>query len=583
MGFGALLHRLSEKQMMMMLAAIVGLLAGIGTYVFERLLHLIVSGLTGWFNVESENYLYLVYPAAGIILASLFVKYIVKDNISEGVTRVLYAIGKKGSRIKPHNCYSSVVGGAITIGFGGSVGPEAPIVLTGSAIGSNVSRLLRLNYRQTTMLLGCGAAAAVSAIFKAPIAGLIFVLEVLMLDISMAAIVPLLISSVVGTTIALLFKGFGPMLDVNVGGMFRIDHLHFYLMLAVLCGLVAFYFTSVNSRISRLYGRLKSPVSKWIWGGVTLGVLIFLFPPLYGEGYESFTLLMHGHIDELFNNSLFYRYRDIPWVAILFLAGTLFFKVIAMASTNAAGGVGGTFAPSLFVGAFTGGTMALICNTYFGMDLSVVNFSLVGMAGVMTGVMKAPLTSIFLIAELSSGYGLFVPLMLVASVSFAISYYFDPDSIYTKKLRMNRELVTHNKDTSVMVFLKLDKLIETDFHVLTKYDALGYVVQLVAQGTHNIFPVTGRDGELVGVVDINSLRGDMFDQSKYYVTMANYMKPPADMILQNEMITEVLNKFERSGAGVLPVVDKNNHYVGFVSKSRILEAYRHKLVELSQE
>ena len=572
-------RRLSGQQLMIVLAIVVGLVSGFAAYAFERLLHLIRNALVSWIPADTAGYLFLIYPAVGVILASLFVKYIVKDNISEGVTRVLYAIGKRGSRIRGHNCYSSVVGGAVTIGFGGSVGPEAPIVLTGSAIGSNIAQLFRLNYRDTTLLLGCGAAGAIAAIFKAPITGLIFVLEVLMLDISMRAIVPLLISSVVSTTLVLFLKGFDPMLAVNVGGTFNLQHLHMYVVLAVLCGLVSFYFLTVNGKVQTLFGRIDKQSTRWAVGGVTIGLLIFLFPPLYGEGYESFIDLMHGHVESLFDNSLFYHYRDIPWVVVLFLLGTLFLKVVAMAVTNAAGGVGGSFAPSLFTGAFVGGTLAYICNTFFGMEMSVVNFSLVGMAGVM----KAPLTSVFLIAELSNGYGLFVPLMLVASLSFVISYYLEPDSIYTKKLRAKGELVTHNKDRAVMVFLDLDKLIETDFSPVDKGAALGDLVRIVSSSKRNVFPVVKAGGEFAGIILLDDIRTDMFDQSKYRTPVSKYVVQAPDIIFKNEMIAEVVEKFEGSRAWNLPVVDKNNRYLGFVSKSSILDAYRQQLIEITEE
>lgn len=578
-----LTRRLSESQLMIILAVVVGLMGGFAAYLFEEILHWIKAGLVSWFPVDAAGYLFLIYPVIGIILASLFVKYWVRDDISEGVTRVLYAISKRSSRIKPHNMYSSMVGGALTIGFGGSVGPEAPIVLTGSAIGSNIAQLFRLNYRNTTLLLGCGAAAAIAAIFKAPITGLIFVLEILMLDISMRAIVPLLISSGVATTLVLFLKGFDPMLAVNVSGSFRLEHLHMYVLLALACGFVAFYFTSMNARIHTWFSKFKKQYIRWIIGGVALGILIFLFPPLYGEGYDSFTALMHGQIDSLFNNSLFYDYRDVPWAALIFLLGTLFFKVIAMSVTNAAGGVGGTFAPSLFVGAFTGGIIAFIFNTWFGMDLSVVNFSLVGMAGVMTGVMKAPLTSVFLIAELSNGYGLFVPLMLVASVSFAISYWLEPDSIYTKKLRAKGELVTHDKDKSAMVFLDLNKLIETNFTPVSKDATLRDLVKVVSASKRNIFPVLGDNDEFLGVILLDDIRTDMFDTPKYRLSVMKYMSPPPDIIYRNEMISEVVHKFEQTNAWNLPVVDKDNKYLGFVSKSSILSAYREQLVKLTGE
>ncbi len=576
-------RRLTDRQLMIVLAIITGLLAGLGTYVFEALLHGIKYILVSWFPKTSASIFYLFYPAIGIILATLFVKYIVRDNISEGVTRVLYAMSKRGSQIKPHNCYSSIIGGATTIGFGGSVGPEAPIVLTGSAIGSNVARIMRMNYRNTTLLLGCGAAAALAAIFKAPIAGVFFVLEILMLDITVGSIIPLIISAVSATTLVFFMNGFDPVFSVEVRDTFELKNLPMYAVLGVACGLLSYYFKSINSYVARRFEAFGTTYKKWIAGGAILGILIFIFPPLYGEGYESFIDLMHGNTDTLFDNSMFYRYKDTVWVVALYMLAILFFKVVAMASTNAAGGVGGTFAPSLFVGAFGGASLAYLCNHFLGADLPMVNFTLVGMAGVMAGVMNAPLTSIFLIAELSSGYGLFVPLMLVASLSFAIGYYFDPHSIYTKKLYQQGELLTHNKDRSVMVFLNLEELMETDFHTITSRTTLGDLVKHISTARRNIFPVLDGAGKLLGIVQLDDLRADMFDPGKYGVTVDRYMVPPPDVILQNEQIGSVLDRFEESKAWMLPVVDRGMCYVGFISKSRILAAYRERLLLITEE
>lgn len=579
--FMLLARRLSDKQMMIILAVVVGLLAGFGSYLFESLLHGIKYALTSWFNVKEASIPFLIYPAIGIILASLFVKFIIKDDISEGVTRVLSAMSRSGSRIKPHNCYSSIVGGATTIGFGGSVGPEAPIVLTGAAIGSNVGQFMRLNYMQITTLLGCGAAAALAGIFKAPIAGVIFVFEILMLDITMGAVVPIVISSLTATTLIFVLKGFDPILQVTGVGVFELRNLPMYIALGLACGLVAYYFTTVNSKISDRFSKMTSQYKRWLWGGIVLGVLIFIFPPLYGEGYEAFTDLMHGRIDTLFNNSLFYSYKHIPWIVIIYLAAILFFKVVAMATTNAAGGVGGTFAPSMFVGAFTGGLLAYTANTMLGMDLPILNFTLVGMAGVMAGVMNSPLTAIFLIAELSNGYGLFIPLMLVTTTAYVLSYYFEPHSVYTKKLAKKGELLTHNKDQSVMVFLKLDELMETDFYPLTTKTTLGDVVNLISNARRNIFPVLSKTGVLLGVVQLDDLRADMFDPKKHSTPINNYMIPPPDIIVENEQIQSVLDSFDQNKAWMLPVVDKDKKYLGFISKSRILDSYRERLKELS--
>ena len=582
--FLRLTRRLSNQQIMMLLAVVVGVLAGLGAYLFEMLLHGIKSGLIRWFPVDSAHILFLIYPAVGIILATLFVKYIVRDNISEGVTRVLYAMSRRNSRIARHNCWTSIVGGATTIGFGGSVGPEAPIVLTGAAIGSNIGRLARLNYKHTTLLLCCGAGAALAAIFKAPITGVVFVLEILMLDITAGSVIPLLIASITATTMAFMLRGFDPILAVTLApaDAFELWQIPLFILLGVLCGLMAWYFTSMNSRVGGFFKSIDKQYKKWLWGGAILGILIFVFPPLYGEGYEEFTSLMHGNAQELFNNSLFYRFRDIDWVIILFVIATMFFKVIAMSTTNAAGGVGGTFAPSLFVGAFTGASLALVCNTLFGWEVSIVSFTLVGMAGVMSGVMNAPLTSIFLIAELSNGYGLFIPLMITACISFAVDYYLDPDSIYTKQLRQKGELLTHDKDQSVFVFLKLEELMETDFLRIKENMTLGDIVHIISTARRNIFPVIDNFGRLIGVVQLDDLREDMFKHEKYGHPISDYMIPPPDKIIEHEAILSVMEKFEDKHAWMLPVVDKQGRYLGFISKSRILNAYREQLVKIQQ-
>lgn len=582
--FLRLTRRLSTRQMLMLLAVVVGLLAGVGTFLFDVLLHSIEHGLTSWFPVDRVRIISLVTPAMGIVLATLFVRYIVRDNISEGVTRVLRAMSRGDSQIAPHNTWTSVVGGATTIGFGGSVGPEAPIVLTGAAIGSNVGRLARLNYKHTTLMLCCGAGAAVAAIFKAPITGLVFVLEILMLDITATSIIPLLIATVTATTTALILRGFDPIIAVTLRpeDHFELWQIPLFILLGICCGLMAYYFTTMNARVGRFFKQQPTQYRKWLIGGGILGVLLFLFPPLYGEGYDAFVGLMHGRTEQLFDNSLFYQFRHIEWVVILIVLATMFFKVIAMATTNAAGGVGGTFAPSLFVGAFTGAALALVCNALFGWEVPIASFTLVGMAGVMTGVMKAPLTSIFLIAELSNGYGLFIPLMLTACISFAVNYWLDPDSIYTKQLRQRGELLTHDKDQSVFVFLKLDELMETDFVRIREHMTLGDLIDIISTARRNIFPVIDDFGRLLGVVQLDDLRRDMFKREKYGARIINYMIQPPDRILQHEAIQSILPKFEDKNTWMLPVVDKQNHYLGFISKSRILNAYRQQLVKIQQ-
>ena len=583
-GFQSLTHRLSNSQVMAILAIIVGLLAGVGAFVFNTLLHAITQLLTSWTPDDQAQWLYLVYPGIGIILATLFVKYIVKDGISEGVTRVLYAMSRGGSRIKGHNTWTSIVGGATTIGFGGSVGPEAPIVLTGAAIGSNVGKLARLNYKNITLLLCCGAGAAVAAIFKAPITGVVFVLEILMLDITSKSIIPLLRASMTATITSLVLHGFSPIIAVSLSAddMFKVAQVPLFVLLGCFCGVMAYYFTSVNSKVGGFYNSIKEQWKKWLYAGISLGVLIFLFPPLYGEGHDSFGSLMSGGTSELFNNSIFYSFSDADWFIIIYLIAIMLFKVVAMATTNAAGGVGGTFAPSLFVGAFAGATIAVVCRSVFGWDVSITSFTLAGMAGVMSGVMKAPLTAIFLIAELSSGYGLFIPLMIVSCVSFAVNYGLDRDSIYTKQLRMRGELLTHDKDSSAFVFLRLDQLMETDFIRIRESLTLGDIVNIISSARRNIFPVIDNYGKLLGVVQLDDLRHDMFNRDKWHTPITDYMIQPPDKILEHEMIQSIMPRFEQGNTWMLPVVDKQNHYLGFISKSRILNAYREALVSVSQ-
>ena len=583
-GYLAISRRLTEAQMMAILAVLVGLCAGIGAFIFNTLLHAITQSLTSWTPDETPLWFTLVTPGIGIILATLFVKHIVKDGISEGVTRVLYAMSRTNSRIKGHNTWTSVVGGAVTIGFGGSVGPEAPIVLTGAAIGSNIGKLARLNYKNITLLLCCGAGAAVAAVFKAPITGVVFVLEILMLEITSKSIIPLLLASMTATITSLVFHGFSPIIAVSLtrDDMFQVEQVPLFIILGCFCGLMAFYFTSVNSKVGGFYKSVSKQWRKWLYAGITLGVLIFIFPPLYGEGHDSFGALMTGNTTTLFNHTLFHSWSSTDWFLIIYLIAVMLFKVIAMATTNAAGGVGGTFAPSLFVGAFAGATIAVVCQAVFGWDVSITSFTLAGMAGVMSGVMKAPLTAIFLIAELSNGYGLFIPLMIVSCISFAVNYSMDRDSIYTKQLRLRGELLTHDKDSSAFVFLRLDQLMETDFIRLRESLTLGDVVNIISNARRNIFPVVDTSGKLLGIVQLDDLRHDMFNRDKWSTSIMHYMIQPPDKVHEHEMIQSIMPRFEQSNTWMLPVVNKQNLYLGFISKSRILNAYREALVNVSQ-
>ncbi len=425
-----------------------------------------------------------------------------------------------------------------------------------------------------------------AAIFKAPISGVIFVFEILMLDITSASIIPLLLASITATTVALSFHGFSPIIAVTLtdADMFRIEQIYrcscLWVWSAALWGITSRRSTLMSSASSR---GIKNQYKKWAIAGITLGVLMFVFPPLYGEGHSSFDTLMGGHTSELFDNTLFARFSDIDWVLLIYLVAIMLFKVIAMATTNAAGGIGGTFAPALFVGAFAGAIVAVVCRQFFHLDdVSITSFTLVGMAGLMSGVMKAPLTAIFLIAELSNGYGLFIPLMIVSCISFAVNYGLNRDSIYTKQLRMRGELLTHDKDSSVFVFLRLEDLMETDFIRIKETFTLGDVVGIISDTRRNIFPVIDNFGHLLGVVQLDDLRHDMFKREKWGNSITSYMIQPPDKILQHEQIQSVLPRFDQSNTWMLPVVDKENRYLGFISKSRILNAYRKALVNITQ-
>ncbi|MDE7356254.1 MAG: chloride channel protein [Rikenellaceae bacterium] len=570
--------RLSERQLMVVIAFVVGVVAAIAAYIFEWIVEEIRTWLSEVVNADSVNLLYFVMPVVGIVLVTIFVKYIVKDDISHGVTRVLYAITHSGSKLKSHNTYSSIVAGATTIAFGGSVGPEAPMVMTGAAVGSNIGRFFRMNYRNTTILLGCGTAAGLAAIFKAPIAGVIFVLEVLMLNVTLFSIIPILIAAVTSTTIIYFLNGFEPHFSVGYGDtILSIDNMPYYILLGIFCGLVSYYLIASSGYIEKHFKKITSQYKKWLVGGSALGLLIFLLPPLYGQGYNIISLLIDRDTNTLFNNTLFYSMRDNVWVLLAYLAAIICFKSIAMACTNAAGGVGGAFAPSLFVGAFAGYFFATLLNSIFGLELPVVSFVLVGMAGVMSGSMNSPLTAVFLIAEITGGYRLFVPLMLVSAMAFAICYYFTPFSVYTRDLVMKGDITALSSERS-MLFLDLANLVEEDFSTVHEDMTLGDMVDVVATCKRNIFPVVDEARHLVGVVTLDDIRSDMFDHSLYSKNhVSDYMSLPPATITMDDPVGDVLDKFDRSGAWNLPVLTSDGRYQGFVSKSKIFSEYRSEL------
>lgn len=574
---------ISEKKFLILVSFVVGVLTALAACFLKKLIQLIQAFLTHNFSEYQANYLYLIYPVVGILLAGLFVKYIVKDDISHGVTKILYAISQRKSRIKPHNIYSSVAASSITIGFGGSVGAEAPIVLTGAAIGSNLGRALRLEQKHLMILLGCGAAGAIAGIFKAPIAGLVFVIEVLMLDLTMTSILPLLISSVTAATVSYLLTGNGAMFHFVQNEPFLLERIPSVLLLGVFCGFVSLYFTRSMTMMENIFRKLQY-WQKFALGGVLLSALIFLLPPLYGEGYETIEVLLGGGTDyqKLFDGSLFNDWRHTQWGIIVFLTVIILLKSFATSATNGGGGTGGTFAPSLYLGGIAGFLFAYIGNTYHWLPfMPQENFALMGMAGVMAGVMHAPLTGTFLIAELTGGYDLFLPLMIVSICSYLTITIFEKHSIYTMRLAKKGELLTHQKDQAVLTLLKVNSLIETDFQTVRPDMDLGDVVKVISQSSRNSFPVVAGDGKLVGIVLIDNIRNIMFRPELYKrFRVARFMVSPPAVINVSMTMDKIMRVFDDTKAWNLPVVDQDNKYLGFVSKSSMLNAYRQVLVDI---
>lgn len=577
-------QHIKERQFILLLSFVVGILSGLAAIILKNTIHYTHHFLESKMDIGGENYLYLALPGIGIIITVIWVTYLVKDKIGHGVSRILYAISKKSGLIKLHNTYSSIVGSTFTIGFGGSVGAEAPIVLTGASIGSNLARLMRLNSKQINLMIGCGAAGAVAGIFKAPVAGLVFTLEVLMLDLTMASLIPLLISAVTSAVMAYFFMGHGAALFAfELKEPFVIGNIPWYVVLGGVAGLLSLYFTRLTMSIESFFEKLKKKSIKVLVGGLSLGLLIFLFPPLFGEGYTSLHLILSGNGDQLLAHSFFYEYKQHFLVLVGFLVLLLIFKVFATSATNGAGGVGGVFAPSLFMGGILGYLVAVLLNKFTFIQVSEVNFALVGMAAFMSGVMHAPMTSMFLIAEITGGYGLFIPLIIASTISYITIMYFEPHSIYTKRLAKRGELITHNKDQAALTLMRLDREVERDLVTVDPENTLRELVQAISKSKRNIFPVTNSDNELLGIVLLDNIRETMFNTEIYDTTFVHQlMTAPPDTIAYNESMEVVMKKFEETGAWNLPVI-KNGKYEGFLSKSKIYTAYRKVLVYFSEE
>ena len=581
---------IKEKQFVLILSFVVGILTALAASLLKFLIEYIKEFLTENFDTTGANWLYLVYPVIGIFLTGLFIRYVVKDDISHGVTKILYAISRRQSRIKRHNTWSSLLASSITIGFGGSVGAEAPIVLTGSAIGSNLGSIFKMEHRTLMLLVGCGAAGAVSGIFKAPIAGLVFTLEVLMIDMTMGSLVPLLISCVTAATVSYILTGTSAMFEFHMDEPFLMERIPAVMLLGILCGLVSLYFTRTMNWIEGIFRKYSNPYVKLMIGGSMLSVLIFLFPSLYGEGYDTIHMLLNGtnthDWDMVMNNSIFYGYGGL---LLLYLTLVVLFKVFATSATNGGGGCGGTFAPSLFLGCITGFVFAHFCNGY---DMSPVvsddipekNFALLGMAGVMSGVMHAPLTGVFLIAELTGGYDLFLPLMMVSVSAYLTIMIFEPHSIYSMRLAKKGELLTHHKDKAMLTLMNIESVVETDFERVAPDMDLGGMVKVISKARRNLFPVVDARGVLLGIVILDDIRNIMFRQELYHrFYVARFMTSPPARINIEDSMEEVMRKFDDTKAWNLPVVDKEGKYRGFLSKSRILNSYRQMLVDFSED
>ena len=573
--------------MTLILAFVIGFFASVAGYVLHSMIKEIQHLLTAGFDRTTFNWLYLLFPIMGIYLTSLFIKYVVKDNISHGITRVLYAISTKQSRLKGHNCWSSVIASSITIGFGGSVGAEAPIVLTGSAIGSNLAKLFKMDARTAMLLVGCGATAAISGIFKAPIAGLVFTLEVLMLDLTMASLLPILIASVTATCFSYIFVGSESLFSYHMDSAWDIQRVPPYIILGVFCGIVGLYFMRTMTACENMFANMKRhPYLKLALGGLTLSVLIFFFPSLYGEGYSMVNIFLDGKTvadwEQVMNGSMFYGHSNL---LVVYVGLVVFTKVFATSATNGAGGCGGTFAPALFIGGFSGFFFARIWNIYqLGVYAPEKNFALMGMAGVMAGVMQAPLTGIFLIAELTAGYQLFIPLMIVCICAYLTINIFEQHSIYGMRLAREGKLLTHHTDQAILTLMSLDSIIDRQFTSVDPDMQLGKLINAISKSHTSFLPVLDNAGTLLGEIDITKIRHIMFRSELYNrFTVKDIMTPVPSTLVREDKMIDVMRKFEKANCNFLPVVDVNGHLEGYVSRTRMYSMYRHLVADFSSE
>lgn len=580
---GLELFSIDQVKIIYALSLVVGLLSALAAALLKNAIHYTNRIVTEGLTQQSSGHLYLLFPVAGMFLTLLFVTHVVRDNIGHGVSRVLYAISKKKSRIRKHNTWTSLAATTLTIGSGGSVGSEAPIVLTGSAIGSAIGQYFKLNYRNITLLVGCGAAGAISGIFKAPVAGIVFTLEVLMLDLTISSIVPLLISSVTAATVAYFLMGDEVLFSFSLNEAFIIRYIPWYILLGVVSGFVSLFFSRMTLILDKGYEKIRNVYARLVAGGITLAVLIYFFPAFYGEGYDTIRLLLQGKTADVFGNSILYRFSDNYLVFLLFFLCMVMLKVVATSSTNGGGGVGGIFAPTLFIGGVNGFFTGSILEKYAGVDIPENTFILAGMAGMMAGVMHAPLTAIFLIAEMTGGYSMLITLIITSTVAFITTRSFEKHSIYHVQLAESGDLITHDKDKAVQTIMDWRKEIERDLVKVSISDSLGDLVKVIARSKRNLYPVVDRYNILEGVVLLDDVREIMFNTDLYdAVSVREIMSMPPSYIDIAEGMDTVMKAFSDTGAWNLPVLDKGR-YVGFISKSRIFSAYRELLAQFSDE
>ncbi len=577
-------RNISNKQFINISSAIIGLLAGLGAVTLKNTTHFIQHVLEGAILKEIHENLYFIFPVIGLFFVLIFIKYIVKKKVGHGIPSTLFAISKLKGIMPKHQIWASVISAPLTVGFGGSVGLEGPTVATGAALGSNFARLFHLNQTTRNLLIGAAASGAMSAIFKAPIAAIVFAVEIFSLELTLASMIPLLLASITAILTSYFFLGDDVLLHFTLDDKFLLKDVLFYVFLGVFTSLVSVYFSKVYFAISDFFRKIASPYKRLLIGGILLGGIVYLIPPLFGEGYETINRILRGNIVAVVNDNFFNIVDANTLVIGLFLLGLILFKIIATSLTFGAGGIGGVFAPTLFTGSLTGSLFAFLMNHFFGYDLSLINFAMVGMAGLMSGVLLAPLTAIFLIAEITGGYELFIPLMIVASISFMITKRYIPHNIYAAQLAKKGELITHDKNKNILMFLDINRIIETNFSVITSNMNLGEIVNTaVIQSKRNIFPVIkAKTKELAGIVLLDDIRSIMFDQDLYgEVRARDVMHAPPEIIdIDLDKMTDIMKKFQDSSAWNLPVV-KDGVYIGFISKSKLLTAYRNKLIEVS--